>query len=95
MKTSSTITSKGQITLPAEMRRRLGLKSGERVKFVIKGQELVVSKDNYWEELDAFRKEMSAKVRRAGLAGLSIEEIRQGMNEAKAKYYKEHYDSRP
>lgn len=31
----STISSKGQITLPLEVRKRLGLKAGDRVEFVI------------------------------------------------------------
>jgi antitoxin PrlF len=31
---SATITSKGQITLPIEVRRRLGLKVGDKVEFV-------------------------------------------------------------
>lgn len=31
---ASTLTSKGQITIPAEVRRTLGLKSGSRVEFV-------------------------------------------------------------
>jgi AbrB family looped-hinge helix DNA binding protein len=32
---SSTISSKGQITVPIEVRRRLGLKQGDRVEFVV------------------------------------------------------------
>lgn len=32
---SSTISSKGQITLPLEIRQRLGLKTGDRVEFVL------------------------------------------------------------
>lgn len=31
----STISSKGQITVPLEVRKRLGLKAGDRVEFVI------------------------------------------------------------
>jgi antitoxin PrlF len=31
---SSTISSKGQITVPLEVRKRLGLKTGDRVEFV-------------------------------------------------------------
>ncbi len=31
----STITSKGQITIPAEIRRRLGVGQGDKVAFVI------------------------------------------------------------
>jgi len=34
MKNSSTISSKGQITVPKEIRRRLGLEPGDRVEFV-------------------------------------------------------------
>lgn len=32
---SSTISSKGQITVPMEIRQRLGLKPGDRVEFVV------------------------------------------------------------
>jgi AbrB family looped-hinge helix DNA binding protein len=35
MASSSTISSKGQITVPIEIRRRLGVKQGDRVEFVI------------------------------------------------------------
>lgn len=31
----STISSKGQITVPLEVRKRLGLKAGDRVEFVV------------------------------------------------------------
>lgn len=35
MTKSSTISSKGQITVPLEIRNRLGLKRGDRVEFVV------------------------------------------------------------
>lgn len=34
MANSSTISSKGQVTVPIEVRRRLGLQSGDRVEFI-------------------------------------------------------------
>jgi antitoxin PrlF len=37
MPRSSTISSKGQITVPLEIRKRLGLKQGDRVEFVVDG----------------------------------------------------------
>lgn len=35
MNVEATVSSKGQITIPAEVRRRLGLERGDRVRFVI------------------------------------------------------------
>jgi antitoxin PrlF len=35
MARTSTISSKGQITVPLEIRKRLGLKVGDRVEFVV------------------------------------------------------------
>lgn len=32
----ATLTSKGQITLPAELRERLGLQKGDQVEFVLR-----------------------------------------------------------
>ncbi len=42
MPPSSTISSKGQITVPLEIRRRLGLKEGDRVEFVVEGEKTVI-----------------------------------------------------
>jgi antitoxin PrlF len=39
---SSTLTSKGQITIPKEIRTRLGLKEGERVEFVTEGDATLI-----------------------------------------------------
>ena len=38
------ITRKGQITLPVEMRRELGLKEGDRVVVTLKGNEVRVGR---------------------------------------------------
>jgi len=37
MAATSTISSKGQVTVPIEVRHRLGLKEGDRVEFVFEG----------------------------------------------------------
>ena len=36
----ATITSKGQVTIPAAIRERFGLKQGDRVDFVVEGDEV-------------------------------------------------------
>ena len=39
---SSVISSKGQVTVPQEIRIRLGLKEGDRVEFVVEGGNTIV-----------------------------------------------------
>jgi antitoxin PrlF len=63
MPPNSTISSKGQITVPLEIRRRLGLKKGDRVEFVVEGDRTIMrpaqSRENPFEKyagvLPAFR----------------------------------------
>jgi AbrB family looped-hinge helix DNA binding protein len=42
MPPSSTISSKGQITVPIEVRHRLGLREGDRVEFLFEGGRTVL-----------------------------------------------------
>jgi len=42
MRNSSTISSKGQITVPQEIRKRLGLETGDRVEFVMEEGRTVI-----------------------------------------------------
>ena len=42
MKNSSTISSKGQITVPQEIRNRLGLAARDRVEFIVEGERTVI-----------------------------------------------------
>ncbi len=39
---TSTLTSKGQITLPRALRERLGVKQGDRVDFSVEGARVVL-----------------------------------------------------
>ena len=36
---TATVTSKGQVTFPAEARRRLGLHAGTKLEFIIRGDD--------------------------------------------------------
>jgi len=38
----STVTQKGQVTIPVAMRRKLGLKTNGRVRFELKKQKIVL-----------------------------------------------------
>lgn len=51
---SSSISSKGQVTVPQEIRKRLGVSPGDRIDFVIEGDLTVIrpsrSQDNPFEK---------------------------------------------
>ncbi len=65
---SSTLTSKGQVTIPAEVRRRLGLHPGDRVGFVVDGDEVrLVRKEN--------RIEAAFGICKTGGASVSLEDM--------------------
>ncbi len=36
---AATVTSKGQVTLPVETRRRLGIRAGTKLEFIVKGDD--------------------------------------------------------
>jgi antitoxin PrlF len=50
MRNIATVTSKGQITVPLEVRNRLGLKEGDRLEFITEAGQTVIrparSEDN-------------------------------------------------
>lgn len=39
---TSTVSTKGQVTIPQEIRIRLGLKEGDRVEFVTSGETTII-----------------------------------------------------
>ncbi len=43
MQTESIVSSKGQVTLPAAMRAKLGIKPGSHIQFELRGNELVIT----------------------------------------------------
>jgi len=43
MQIRATVSTKGQVTLPAAMRAKLGIQAGSLVQFELRGQELVIT----------------------------------------------------
>jgi AbrB family looped-hinge helix DNA binding protein len=42
MQANAIVSSKGQVTLPAAMRAKLGIQPGSRIGFEVRGSELVI-----------------------------------------------------
>jgi antitoxin PrlF len=74
----ATITSKGQITIPKEVRERLGLKTGDRIEIYVEPDgRAVIERTLKLEELAGILPRPSK--------ALSVEEINQAIAEAAAK----------
>ncbi len=59
----TTITSKGQITLPAEARRSLGLRAGQKVAVRVEGDHLVIEPPH---DVEALRGRLRAEAQERG-----------------------------
>ena len=70
-----TLTSKGQVTIPLEIRERLGLLPGTRVEFDVVGSSDRIRKADEQGRGAALVERMRAAAKRAGRPRLSTDEI--------------------
>ena len=66
------ISSKGQVTIPIEIRKRLGLLPHTEVRFEVEGQAVRILKE---EGVGGRGKKLLARLRGRATSGLSTEEI--------------------
>ena len=64
MNHSSTITSKGTITLPAGIRSTLGLREGDKVDIALHGSVITITPKLGWDEFFSDELDMGAKARK-------------------------------
>ena len=59
----STVTSKGQVTIPKDIRDSLGIKAGKKVVFILQNNEAVImpKADNPFKRLSELRKKIVIK----------------------------------
>ena len=48
-----TVSSRGQITIPKQVRDGLNLTAGSQLTLDVRGQEIVLSKEDAWKQLQA------------------------------------------
>ncbi len=70
-----TLTSKGQVTIPQEIRRKLGLLPGTRVVFDVVGDSVQIRKAGHQDRGAELINRMRAAGRRAGYPRLTTDEI--------------------
>jgi len=82
MKYSTTLTSKGQMTLPVSFRRKLGVNPGDQVLVELRGNEVVVQKNNWLENLKKIQAENQSYLKSHNIKPLSDEELDQAIDHA-------------
>jgi AbrB family looped-hinge helix DNA binding protein len=72
----STVTAKGQTTIPKEIRERLNLKPGDKIAFHIgsDGRAYIIAKNKTIDDI-------AGMLHRPGMKALTIEEIDQAIGE--------------
>jgi len=88
---STTLTSKGQMTLPAPFRKKLGLRPGEEVLVELRGNEVVIQKNNWLENLRRIQEQNRAQMKKRGIKPLTDEELDNAINDAAEKAVAEKY----
>lgn len=73
---SATLTSKGQLTLPKEIRDELGLKEGDKVDFEKKNGQFFIRPRN------RSIMELAGILHRPGMKAMTIEEMDEGLAQA-------------
>ena len=86
----STVQEKGQVTIPAEIRSKLGLKKGDVVAFVETDQGVLISPQEViaTAALDQMRQVLIAQ-------GLTLEDLMDSGREMRGKLLKEEYGLNP
>jgi AbrB family looped-hinge helix DNA binding protein len=73
------ITSKGQTTVPKEVRERLGLGTGTRLEWVVQGDHAIV-KPRKLRAVD-----LAGILHRPGMKAISLEEMKEAVSRAAAE----------
>jgi AbrB family looped-hinge helix DNA binding protein len=82
---TATLTTKGQITIPKEVRERLGVGTGDRLNFIVQEDGSVVM-----EPLTRHVRELAGLLHRRGRRPVSVEH----MDEAIARRHRERFGRR-
>jgi AbrB family looped-hinge helix DNA binding protein len=95
MQYTATISSKGQITLPAKIRRSLNIASGDRITITKIAGGVRLTPSVYDEELSKLREKITAELKSKGKWGIPYSEVRRFTDEARLVDYEKKYGTRP
>ena len=80
----ATVTSKGRVTLPASVRRKLGIRKGTRIVFLDSGKEMRILRE------DELKERFSVFDRISRQTKLTPEKLQALVEDAKKRVWKRH-----
>ena len=85
----SRVSSKGQVTIPIEIRKKLGIKEGDKIVFMEKDNNIILINSNQlvYEE---FQKEMAGEAEKVGIK--SEQDVVELVREVRGKLWKKNHD---
>ncbi len=78
----TTMTSKGQVTIPAPIRRRLGLEPGQSIQFDFHRNQAIIKASSWQNDLARAQKKLHDHIKKHNIKPLSDEELDQAINDA-------------
>lgn len=83
------VSVKGQVTIPIEIRKKLGLKEGDKVVFMEQGGNIIVMNSNRLA-FEEFQRGMIGAAEQAGLT--SEQDVVDTVNDVRRRMWEEQYD---
>jgi AbrB family looped-hinge helix DNA binding protein len=71
-----TVSSKGQIAIPKEVREALNLTAGSKLTLEVRGQEIVLSKGDAWKQLKGAARDLDVDLAAFKKAERELEDSR-------------------
>ena len=86
----SRVTSKGQITIPMEIRKKLNLKTGDKVVFIEDGDKIIFANSSMIA-LREFQEAMKGEAEKAGIK--SEEDLNKLVQEIRKELWEKKYEN--
>lgn len=94
MQYTSTMTSKGQVTVPVAIRRRLKLHPGQPVQFTVNDNAIVLEGQSWREDLSQLHKKAAAHLRKHNIKPVTDGMLNKAINDAASAAVTERYQGR-